>query len=217
MDNKTYTQSYSPYLESMVKRCFDITICLILIVPVILILMLVLPIVFIIDGCPILFFQRRIGKNGKRFLMPKIRSLNNHAHPDRPSCSYDIDSFTTKTGRFLRKHRIDELPQIFSVLSGKMSLVGPRPELPDVVENYSTTERKRLCAKPGITGLWQIKAARNQPIHKNIEYDFYYLKNASLWFDLRILCETIPFVLKAKSKIFYGKNRLYTYNISLPK
>jgi len=87
-----------------------------------------------------------------------------------------------------------------------MSLVGPRPELPDVVRTYTAKEHKRLCARPGLTGLWQIKAPHNQPIHKNIRYDLYYLRKASLWLDIRILAETIPFVLRAESKIFYEKN-----------
>lgn len=215
MDNRFSNQRYSPYLHSTAKRCLDIIVCLILFVPAVLILLVVLPVVLIVDGRPVLFFQRRIGRNGREFLMPKIRTLKNQAHPNKPTCSYDIDAFTTKTGRFLRRHRFDELPQIFSVLAGKMSLAGPRPELPDVVINYSAKELKRLFARPGITGLWQIRAPHNQPIHKNIRYDLYYLRHASLWLDIRILAETFPFVLKAESKIFYEKNRLYTYNLSL--
>jgi lipopolysaccharide/colanic/teichoic acid biosynthesis glycosyltransferase len=215
MDNRFSNQRYSPYLDSTVKRCLDIIVCLILLIPAILILLIVLPVVLIFDGRPVLFFQRRIGRNGREFLMPKIRTLKNHAHPNKPACSYDIEAFATKTGKFLRRHRLDELPQIFSVLARKISLVGPRPELPDVVKNYTAKELKRLCAKPGLTGLWQIKASRNQPIHKNIRYDLYYLRNASLWLDIRILVETIPFVLRAESKIFYEKNCLYTYNLSL--
>ncbi|MHC4397188.1 MAG: sugar transferase [Planctomycetota bacterium] len=214
MDNRFSNQRYSPYLNSAAKRCLDIIVCLILLIPVVLILLAVLPVVLIVDGRPVLFFQRRTGRNGKEFLMLKIRTLKKHVHPNKPACSYDIDAFTTKTGRFLRRHRLDELPQLFSVLAGKMSLAGPRPELPDVVKNYTAKELKRLCARPGLTGLWQIKAPRNQPIHKNIRYDFYYLRKASLWLDICILAETIPFVLRAKSKIFY-ENRLYTYNLSL--
>jgi lipopolysaccharide/colanic/teichoic acid biosynthesis glycosyltransferase len=176
--------------------------------------MIILPIVLIFDGQPILFFQRRCGKDGREFIMPKIRTLKNHAHPNKPTCSYDIDTFTTRTGSFLRRHRLDELPQIFSILAGQMSLVGPRPELPDVVENYSAKQRKRLAAKPGLTGFWQIRASRNQPIHKNIKYDLYYIENASLWLDIKILAVTVPFVLNKKSKIFY-EDSVYTYNLSV--
>jgi len=214
MDKRFSSHRYSPYLGSTTKRYLDIIVCLILLVPVLSILLVISVVVLIIDGWPVLFFQRRCGKDGREFIMPKIRTLKNHAHPNKPTCSYDIDAFTTKTGRFLRRHRLDELPQVFSVLAGKMSLVGPRPELPDVVKNYSAKELKRLCARPGLTGLWQIKAPRNQPIHKNIKYDLYYINNASLWLDIRILAETIPFVLRAKSKNFY-EDSLYTYNLSL--
>lgn len=217
MDKRFYKKRYSPHLDSATKRCLDIIVCLILLAPVALILLIVLAVVLIIDGRPVLFFQRRVGRNGKKFVMPKIRTLKNHTHSNKPTCSYDIEAFTTKTGRFLRRHRFDELPQIFSILAGKMSLVGPRPELLDVVRNYSEKELKRLCARPGLTGLWQINAPRNQPIHKNIRYDLYYLRHASLWLDIKILVETIPFLLKAESKIFYEKNRLYTYKLSLPE
>jgi len=217
MDNRFSNQHYSPYLDSTAKRCLDIIVCLILLIPAVLILLAVLPVVMIVDGWPVLFFQRRIGRNGREFFMPKIRTLKKHAYPNKSACSYDIEAFSTKTGRFLRRHRFDELPQIFSVLAGKMSLVGPRPELSDVVRNYSEKELKRLCAMPGLTGLWQINAPRNQPIHKNIRYDLYYLRHASLWLDIKILVETIPFLLKAESKIFYEKNRLYTYKLSLPE
>ena len=210
MDNRFSNHRYSPYLNSATKRCLEVIVCLLLLVPVVLILLVVLPVVLLVDGRPVLFFQRRVGKNGREFLMPKIRTLKNHAPPNKSACSYDIKVFTTRTGMFLRRKRLDELPQIFSVLAGKMSLVGPRPELPDVVKNYTAKELKRFCARPGLTGLWQIKAPRNQPIHKNIKYDLYYLRHASLWLDIRILVETIPFVLQAGSKILYEKNRLYT-------
>jgi len=213
MDNK-FCKGHSVYLDSAAKRSFDIIVCLFFLVPTVLILLVILPVVLIFDGKPILFFQRRCGKGSREFIMPKIRTLKNHAHPNKPTCSYDIDAFTTKTGRFLRRHRLDELPQISSVLAGQMSLVGPRPELPHVVENYSPQERKRLSAKPGLTGLWQIMASRSQPIHKNIKYDLYYINNASLWLDIRILAQTLPFVLKAESKIFY-EDSLFTYNLSV--
>jgi len=217
MDNRISNQRYSPYLDSSAKRCLDIIVCLILLLPTILILLVIIPVVLIVDGRPALFFQRRIGRGSRKFLMPKIRTMKKHTHPNKPTCSYDTKAFTTKTGSLLRRHRLDELPQIFSVLAGKMSIVGPRPELPKVVKNYTAKEFKRLCARPGLTGLWQIRASRNQPIHKNIRYDLYYLRYASLWLDIRILAETIPFVLKAGSKIFYEKNRLYTYNLSVPE
>ena len=215
MDKRFSDQCYSSYLDSTTKRCLDVIVCLIFLIPAVLIQLAILLVVLIVDGRPVLFFQRRVGRNGREFLMPKIRTLRNHTHPNKPACSYDIESFATKTGKFLRKHRLDELPQVFSILAGKMSLVGPRPELPGVVKNYTARELKRLCATPGLTGMWQINAPHNQPIHENMRYDLYYLRKASFWLDIRMLAGTIPFVLRAESKFFYEENHLYTYNLSL--
>ena len=197
--NKSFLHYYSPYLDSTTKRCFDVFVRMMLLPSVILTLLVILAVVFVVDGRPVLFFQRRVGKNNEEFVLPKIRTLKKYAHPDKPTHMNDISTLTTKTGKFLRIHRLDELPQIFSVLMGKMSLVGPRPELPNVINGYSQKERRRLCVCPGLTGLWQIRASRKQPIHENIQNDFYYLRKANLWLDIRILAETVSFVLKAES------------------
>lgn len=149
--------------------------------------------------------------------MPKIRTLKKHTPSNRPACSYDINAFTTTTGKFLRRYRLDELPQILVVLTGRMSLVGPRPALPDIAESYSKKEARRLATMGGITGLWQIRAGRNQPIHKNIRYDLYYLRKASLWLDIRILAATIPFMLNPRTKGIDEKDCIYTYDVSLFK
>lgn len=210
---KMYYQHYSSYLDSKMKRCFDIFACLLLPPPPVLMLPIISAVILVVDGRPGLFFQRRVGKNGGAFILPKIRTLKIDAHPNKPAYSYETDAFITKTGKFLRRHRFDELPQLFSVLMGKMTLVGPRPELPDIVKDYSQKERKRLCVRPGLTGLWQIRASRTQPIHKNIRYTFYYLRKATLWLDIRILAETISFVLKAESEIFHEENQLHPYSL----
>ena len=146
--------------------------------------------------------QKRTGKDGKSYLMPKIRTLKINSNSKTPVYACCTEAPTTRTGGFLRKHRLDELPQIFSVLLGQMSLVGPRPELPSITERYSFKERRRLYPKPGITGLWQIKASRNQAIHEHLEYDLYYLRKASLWLDIKIMAETIPFVLCKRSNSY---------------
>lgn len=217
MDSRFWSKKYSAYLNSITKRCLDIFVCLLLLAPVALVLSVITLLVLILDGRPVFFVQRRVGKDGRLFYMPKIRTLRKGAAPNKPACSYDVDAFTTTTGKSLRKHRLDELPQVFSVLMGNMSLVGPRPELPDVIKKYSSKEFQRLCARPGLTGLWQIKAPRNQPIHKNIRYDLYYLKKASLWLDIRILAVTIPFVLKAESHHYNEENCIYTYKLPVSK
>ena len=105
------------------------------------------------------------------------------------------DPRITPVGRFLRLTFLDELPQFWNVFAGDMSIVGPRPEMPFMVVQYKPWQRKRLTAKPGITGLWQIMGRKDLPLHESIEYDFYYIKNQSLLLDFTILMRTVPAVL----------------------
>jgi lipopolysaccharide/colanic/teichoic acid biosynthesis glycosyltransferase len=108
------------------------------------------------------------------------------------------DPRVTRFGRFLRKTSLDELPQLINVLRGDMSMVGPRPEMPFIVDKYEEWQRRRLDVKPGITGLWQIVGRKDLPLYLNLEYDFYYIRNQSLLLDLMILIKTIPAVLFGK-------------------
>jgi lipopolysaccharide/colanic/teichoic acid biosynthesis glycosyltransferase len=108
----------------------------------------------------------------------------------------EADPRITRVGRYLRRYSLDELPQLLNVLSGEMSMVGPRPEMPFIVEQYGPLERERLRAKPGITGLWQISYARTEEIHKNLDYDIYYVENRSLLLDVVILFLTVFAVVK---------------------
>jgi lipopolysaccharide/colanic/teichoic acid biosynthesis glycosyltransferase len=108
------------------------------------------------------------------------------------------DSRITPAGLFLRKYSMDELPQLLNVLKGDMSMVGPRPEMPFIVDKYEEWQKRRLSVKPGITGLWQIVGRKRLPLYLNLEYDFYYIKNQSLLMDLIILWKTIPVVLFGK-------------------
>lgn len=147
---------------------------------------------------PVFFKQERVGYKGKRFIFYKFRTMFIHTPPFSESPKNEDDPRITRFGRFLRKTSLDEFPQIINVIKGDMSLVGPRPEMPFIVERYSKWERKRLDAKPGITGLWQILGRKNLPLQENIHYDFYYIKNRSIVLDLIILFKTIPVVLKRK-------------------
>jgi lipopolysaccharide/colanic/teichoic acid biosynthesis glycosyltransferase len=104
----------------------------------------------------------------------------------------------TEYGRWLRGTSIDELPQLINVLKGEMSLVGPRPEMRFIAEAYDDWQRRRLSVKPGITGLWQILGRKDLPMHENLQYDFYYIRNRSLSLDLSILLRTIGAVLSRK-------------------
>ena len=153
-------------------------------------------IILVREGRPVLFVQNRVGRDGELFKMPKLRTLRTDVGPYVPAAEEAIASYATATGRLLRRHKLDELPQVFTVLTGRMSLVGPRPELPDIVATYDALQRKRLLMKPGLTGLWQVMANHKVPIHTNLKYDFYYLRKASLWLDIRVLIATIPFVLR---------------------
>jgi len=141
----------------------------------------------------VLFVQDRVGKDGCPFSIYKFRTM----YRDAPQYSYSPgagdDPRITPLGRFLRHTSLDELPQLVNVLLGHMSMVGPRPEMPFIVEQYTPVQRRRLEVKPGITGLWQLSADRAFPIHENIEYDLYYVRHRSLFMDVAILLHTVIF------------------------
>lgn len=158
---------------------------------------------------PILFKQERIGLNGKKFIMYKFRTmvpnaeklksfLEKHNEMDGPVFKIEKDPRVTSIGGFLRKASIDELPQLFNVLKGDMSLVGPRPPLSNEVKQYDPWQRRRLSMKPGITCLWQINGRNKVGFKKWMEMDLQYIDNWSLWLDTKILAGTIPSVLTGK-------------------
>ena len=142
---------------------------------------------------PVLFAQQRVGLDGQPFKILKFRTMRGDAPPYMSSPPGDVDPRITRTGRLLRRTGIDELPQLVNVLRGEMSLVGPRPEMPHIVQKYSPVERQRLAVRPGITGLWQLSSDRHAEIHENVEYDLYYVTHQSLLLDLLILLETAFF------------------------
>ncbi len=147
---------------------------------------------------PVLFKQERVGLNGRKFTMYKFRSMYVNTPKYALTPENSRDPRITPIGRFLRKTSLDELPQFFNVLAGDMSIVGPRPEMPFIVENYDAIQSERLKVKPGITGLWQISADRAKQIHDNIEYDLYYVENVSPLLDLVIILRTIFEVFRGK-------------------
>jgi lipopolysaccharide/colanic/teichoic acid biosynthesis glycosyltransferase len=145
---------------------------------------------------PVFFRHYRIGKNGKQFILWKFRSMKADVprygiHPQSAA-----DMRLTRVGRLIRRLSIDELPQLINVLRGEMSFVGPRPEMPFIVDRYRPIERKRLAVKPGITGLWQISPDRAFPIHENLQYDLYYIRNQNLLLDGAILLRTLAAVVR---------------------
>lgn len=148
---------------------------------------------------PAIFRHKRIGKDGAEFVMYKFRTMYRQVneYQEAPITKND-PRVLPGVGSFLRRTSLDELPQLFNVLRGEMSMVGPRPEMRFMVENYEPWQRRRLSVMPGITGLWQISGRKDLPLHSNLEYDFYYIQNQSFFFDILILLKTIPVVLFGK-------------------
>ncbi len=185
-------------LQVLIKRAFDVAVSaavLLLSLPFWLLIMAAIKLET--DG-PALFRQERAGRSGRPFRIYKFRTM----YADTPrfdlSPSRADDRRITRVGRFLRRTSLDEFPQFCNVLRGEMSLVGPRPEMPFLVERYTDWQRQRLSVKPGITGLWQIMGRKDLPLHESLEYDFYYIKNQSLLLDLSILIRTVPVVLTGR-------------------
>ena len=206
---------YSGYLDSRTKRVFDVVVCAVMLVPAVVVMGAAALVTLLMEGRPALFFQRRMGRNGLAFRMGKIRTMHRWAEPNLPSPKSEDSEVVTGTGRFLRRHRIDELPQIFSVLAGRMSIVGPRPEIPEAAAEYGHAARRRLASKPGLTGLWQVMADRSVPIRDNMKYDLYYLRRASLGLDLKILVLTVGFVIRPRRRARSYEDSIYTYELSL--
>ena len=179
------------YIYLIAKRTFDILFSLVSLLVSFPLWPIVALAIRIDSTGPILFKQIRVGKDGKRFTMYKFRSMYIEACGDRMSPKDDSDPRITRIGAWLRRYSIDEIPQLLNVLRGDMSIVGPRPEMPFVVENYTPIQKQRLRARPGITGIWQISAARNAQIHDNLDYDFYYVENQSFLLDIVIIAKTV--------------------------
>jgi exopolysaccharide biosynthesis polyprenyl glycosylphosphotransferase len=157
---------------------------------------------------PVCFRQRRIGRGGCEFDMLKFRSMVPNADEikDELRAHNEADGLfkisddprVTRVGRFLRRTSLDELPQLFNVLKGDMSLVGPRPLVPDEDALIEGWQRRRLAVKPGMTGLWQIFGSARIPMHEMVKIDYLYGANWSLWLDLKILFRTVPYVFSRR-------------------
>lgn len=193
----------------ILKRIFDISVSIILLIPFILILIPITIFIWLEDKGPIFYNSNRLGKNGKIFKMYKFRSMKVNApdirNKDGSTFNSDNDERLTKTGKIIRKTSIDELPQILNVLKGDMSIVGPRPDLPEDIYSYKKGEMIRLIVLPGITGYSQAYYRNSIIAAKKIKNDCYYVKNFSIWFDIKIIIQTIKSVLK-RDNIFQKNN-----------
>ena len=191
--------------RTVVKRMFDLVTALLLIVLTTPIMLLTALAIRLDSRGPVLYRQERLGQDGQRIMVTKFRSMYSNAEADgRPRWASVDDDRVTRVGQFIRKSRIDELPQLFNVLKGDMSLVGPRPERAYFVEQLTSQIpffALRHSIKPGITGWAQVRYAYGATVEDSIEklqYDLYYVKNHSLFLDLMILFETVVVVLTGR-------------------
>lgn len=183
-------------VQAVGKRVLDLLVASIVLVLTAPVLILTAILIKRESKGPVFFVQQRIGRDGKPFQMVKFRTMHAHMSGDAPTPRSPFDPRITRIGRWLRRYSLDELPQFFNVIAGDMSVVGPRPEMRFIVENYGPLERERLRVKPGITGLWQISYARAAAIHENLDYDLYYIENQSLLLDAVIIVLTAFAVVK---------------------
>lgn len=184
--------------HAFIKRVMDIVISALMLIPALIIWPFIVILIRMDSKGPAIFKQQRLGKDGKIFLMYKFRTMFIDTPQYKEAPNMPEDPRITRVGRFLRKYSLDEIPQLLNVITGDMSMVGPRPEMPFIVEKYEEWQRRRLSVKPGITGLWQIVGRKKLPLYQNLEYDFYYIRNQSILLDITILWKTIPAVLFGK-------------------
>jgi lipopolysaccharide/colanic/teichoic acid biosynthesis glycosyltransferase len=192
------------------KRAFDLFFAMVLGLPALPLLLVAAAAIKVADGGPVLFWQRRVGRGGEEFWCPKLRSMREGAerlhkqmrqhnmHGDSITFKMKTDPRVTTVGRFLRTTSLDELPQFWCVLTGQMSIVGPRPPLPWEVEEYTPHQRRRLEVNPGITGLWQVSGRSTIAFDGQVALDIEYIERQSLWLDLAIVAKTIPAVLSRR-------------------
>jgi len=197
------------HFQRMTKRVFDLAF----IIPALLFLLPLLAVIALLikldSPGPAFYVSKRMKENGAEFGMIKFRTMRVnadqqlqqimqkdkdgnlvHKRPDDPR--------VTRIGKFLRKTSLDELPQMFNIIKGDMSLIGPRPELPELVNLYEPWQRKRFTVPQGVTGWWQVNGRSDKPMHLNTQDDLYYIQHYSIWLDLQILLKTILVVIRGK-------------------
>lgn len=202
----SYAAAPQDVLELTAKRALDLAVSAIGLVVLSPLLLLVALAVKLESPGPVLFRQRRVGRAGRTFTLYKLRSMRAGADREReellarneadgPVFKLRDDPRVTRLGRLLRRTSIDELPQLWNVLRGEMSLVGPRPPLPEEVRRYERWQRRRLSVKPGITCTWQVSGRSDLGFRRWMELDLAYIDGWSLWGDVQIVLRTIPAVL----------------------
>lgn len=195
--------------QAAVKRALDIVVSAVLLMVTAPLMALIALAVRLDSAGPVLFRQPRVGQDGRIFTMYKFRTMVPDAEArlqallkergwEKPPLKIPDDPRITRVGRFLRRFSLDELPQLWNVLRGDMSMVGPRPEEPRIVQTYNAWQRKRLLVKPGLTGPMQVNGRADLPLDDRVRLEIDYIQHYSLWEDLKIMAQTLPAILSGK-------------------
>lgn len=189
-----------------IKRVIDLVCAVLLLIVLAPLLALIAALIWLESGAPIMFSQQRVGRNGELFSILKYRTMI----PDRRKRSVPVpaqeerrnrhktrnDPRVTRIGRLLRRTSLDELPQLWNIVRGEMSFIGPRPELPSIVAGYQPWQHQRHYVRPGLSGWWQVQGRSDRPMHENTELDLYYVAHQSPLLDLEILLRTFLVLIR---------------------
>ena len=194
--------------KKFIKRIIDIALSLLTLPLIILLIIIIGGLIFFEDRGNIFYNAPRLGKNGKIFKMYKFRSMTENAqdlrNEDGSTFNAEDDPRLTKIGKIIRKTSIDELPQLLNVLKGDMSLIGPRPDLPEHMQLYEGNEARKLEIKPGITGYSQAYFRNSIPWKERIQNDIYYIDNLTFIMDVKIILQTIKRIIKKDNVYIEG-------------
>lgn len=196
--NSSYFKQFNTFYKNNLIRIFDIIFSLFVLIIFSPFWIIISLLIKLDSKGPILFKQIRVGKNGKFFQIYKFRTMVINANKLGPLLTEKNDKRITKIGKILRLTSLDEIPNFINVLKGEMSVIGPRPEVPEITSHYSKWQRQVFKVKPGITGFSQILGRQELEIPKKLRLDIYYIKKQNICFDLWILYKTIFVVLTGK-------------------
>ena len=186
--------------KSLLKRVFDLILAIMALPFWIIILVIIGPIIYFQDKGTIFYNAPRLGKDGEIFKMYKFRSMKLNApdlrNADGSTFNAEDDPRLTKIGKFIRKTSLDETPQLLNIIKGDMSIIGPRPDLPEHRDLYKNSEERKLEIRPGVTGYNQAYYRNTVPWKERIQNDIYYIDHLSLWLDIKIFFNTAISVLK---------------------
>ena len=207
---KKYTRRLVQFIQSSLKRTIDVLFAFLFLIGLSPLFAFVAAAIKLTDGGPVLFWQTRVGRWGRQFPFPKFRSMVPNAeqlldnvlvynhHATGVTFKSKADPRLTWIGRIIRRTSIDELPQLWCVLIGDMTLVGPRPPVPREVEQYTLDDRRRLEVTPGLTCIWQISGRGDIPFERQVELDIEYIERQSVLLDFKILLLTVPAVVTGR-------------------